>query len=74
MPNRGNGFRALSAKNLAVPVRAIAAAMSWGFVMVVNVCRAESMVCIRLLCVLTKASAFLTIAEVSKLPDSINFS
>ncbi len=68
------GFTGLSAKNLAVPVRAIAAAMSWGWVMVVKVCRAESMVCIRLLCILTKASAFLTMVEVSKLPYAINFS
>jgi hypothetical protein len=37
------------AKNLAVPVRCNAAAMSWGCVMVVNVYRAESIVCIRLL-------------------------
>jgi hypothetical protein len=68
------GFVDLSAKNLVVPVRAIAACMSCGWLMVVNVVRAESIVCIRLLYVLTKASAFLTMAEVSKLPDAINFS
>jgi hypothetical protein len=39
----------LPAKILAVPVRCNAAAMSCGCVMVVNVCIAESILCIRLL-------------------------